>query len=488
MKRTLSLSLALMMLLLSVSCGDTSSNGGNDTTASGGSEQNTASDTEAPKSLLDDLGEKDFEGRTFTFLDSNGNPAAHVNIPGDSENGDIINDSLYERDIYIEDRYNVKIDYIETNDSNLGCANVKNSVLAGDSEYDFIMSRAMGGCLDSLATDGSLANLCDIPYLSLTENWWSHYMYDNLRIDNKMYFTTGDITPTMYQMPACVYINRDLAEDYQVDTDFASLVLDGKWTFDALNQVVADKDDDLNNDDVYNENDDFFGFAVQMHGLMTQSLLCGAGVNLSSVTDDGSNIVIDFSGDRTANVVEKIRQLIPQHIVYGGSGVNVSKIFTENRSIAMMHFVESSMNSLRDMKSDYYILPVPKYDESQKDYRSVVNPWINAFAAIPLNADPEFSGFITEAMARYSYENIRPKAYDITYKVKMTRDEHGAEMLDVIFNNVYLDFNCIYDFGTTRSKLDSIIIHNDPLTSTIAAVQSKADSEIAKFISNWDAE
>ena len=91
-------------------------------------------------------------------------------------------------------------------------------------------------------------------------------------------------------------------------------------------------------------------------------------------------------------------------------------------------------------------------------------------------------------MARYSYENIRPKAYDITYKVKMTRDEHGAEMLDVIFNNVYLDFNCIYDFGTTRSKFDSIIIHNDPLTSTIAAVQSKADSEIAKFISNWDAE
>ena len=70
----------------------------------------------------------------------------------------------------------------------------------------------------------------------------------------------------------------------------------------------------------------------------------------------------------------------------------------------------------------------------------------------------------------------------------MTRDEHGAEMLDVIFNNVYLDFNCIYDFGTTRSKFDSIIIHNDPLTSTIAAVQSKADSEIAKFISNWDAE
>ena len=487
MKRTLSLSMALMMLLLSVSCGDASSGGGSSTSNSSGTDQNTASDTEAPKSLLEELGDKNFEGRTFTFLDSNGNPSAHVNIPGESENGDIINDSLYERDVYLEERYNVKINYVETNDSNEGCTRVKNSDLAGDSEYDFIMSRAMGGCLESLATGGSLANLCDVPYLSLTENWWSHYMYDNLRINNKMYFTTGDITPTMYQMPACVYINRDLAEDYQVDLDFYSLVMNGKWTFDALNQVVANKDSDLNNDGVYDENDDFFGFAVQMHGLMTQSLMCGAGVNLSSVTADGSNVVIDYSGDRTASVIEKIQQLIPQHIVYSGSGVNVSKIFTENRSIAMMHFVEASMVKLRDMDSDYYILPVPKYDENQDDYRSVVNPWINAFAAIPRNADAEFSGFITEAMARYSYENIRPKAYDITYKVKMTRDEHGAEMLDVIFNNVYLDFNCIYDFGTTRSKLDSIIIHNDPLTSTMAAVQDAANSEIAKFISNWDA-
>lgn len=471
-----------------VACGDSTDKKGNDTTASSSGNDTTTAEETTAKSLLDDLGDKDFGGRTFTFLDANGNPAAHVNIPADEETGETINDLLYQRDSVIEDKYNVKLDYVQIANANDGCAALKNSVLAGDNDYDFVMSNLMSGGLGSIATDGVLANLLDTPYLSLSDKWWSHYMYDNLRIDNKMYFTTGDITPTMYQMPACVYINRDLAEDYQVDTDFASLVLDGKWTFDALNQVVADKDDDLNNDDVYNENDDFFGFAVQMHGLMTQSLLCGAGVNLSSVTDDGSNIVIDFSGDRTANVVEKIRQLIPQHIVYGGSGVNVSKIFTENRSIAMMHFVESSMNSLRDMKSDYYILPVPKYDESQKDYRSVVNPWINAFAAIPLNADPEFSGFITEAMARYSYENIRPKAYDITYKVKMTRDEHGAEMLDVIFNNVYLDFNCIYDFGTTRSKLDSIIIHNDPLTSTIAAVQSKADSEIAKFISNWDAE
>ena len=38
--------------------------------------------------------------------------------------------------------------------------------------------------------------------------------------------------------------------------------------------------------------------AVSAQKRFAQSLLCGAGVNLSSVTDDGSNIVIDFSGMR----------------------------------------------------------------------------------------------------------------------------------------------------------------------------------------------
>ena len=350
------------------------------------------------------------------------------------------------------------------------------------------MSNLMSGGLGSIATDGVLANLLDTPYLSLSDKWWSHYMYDNLQLEGRMYYTTGDITPTLYQMPACVYINRSLLDKYNIDTNFYELVTTGKWTVDELYSLTRDKDEDLNQDGVMSDQDDFFGFAPQMQTLMTESLLVGAGVDLSGLNADKTDIVLDFSGERTQNVFTKLQQVVPHNITFEGYSVDTGKVFSEDRALVTMHFVEKAINTFRSMNSDYYILPVPKYDESQKDYRSVVNPWINAFAAIPLNADPEFSGFITEAMARYSYENIRPKAYDITYKVKMTRDEHGAEMLDVIFNNVYLDFNCIYDFGTTRSKLDSIIIHNDPLTSTIAAVQSKADSEIAKFISNWDAE
>lgn len=70
----------------------------------------------------------------------------------------------------------------------------------------------------------------------------------------------------------------------------------------------------------------------------------------------------------------------------------------------------------------------------------------------------------------------------------MTRDEHGAEMLDVIFNNVYLDFNCIYVSDTTRSKLDSIIHSQRSADFNDRRCTEQGRQRDAKFISNWDAE
>lgn len=137
------------------------------------------------------------------------------------------------------------------------------------------------------------------------------------------------------------------------------------------------------------------------------------------------------------------------------------------------------------MNSDYYILPVPKYDEAQDGYRSFVNAWINAFSAIPANADLEFSGFITEALARYSYEVIRPRAYDITYKAKATRDDESAEMLDIVFDNVYLDFNAIYDFSGMMNAFNSVLVDQTPLASTLASKLTSAQTLAEKLVQNW---
>lgn len=483
MKKAFSLTLALMILL--TSCGSTGS--GNDTTAQGGSssDNGTTAAPETTQSLVAQLGELDsqYKGRTFTFLDANGSPSAHVNIPGDSETGEIINDALYERDSWIEEHYGITIDYVSVPKASDGCNQLKNSVLAGDNDYDFVMSCLMGGALGTIATEGVLANLLDVPHLSLDQKWWSHYMYENLQLDGKMFYTTGDITPSLYQMPACVYVNRDLVEKYNIDVNFYKEVTDGTWTLDRLAEVTKGYDQDLNNDGVLDDQNDFFGFAPQMNTLMTESMLVGAGVQFNTVKDGGINI--SLGDEYTASVMEKISSTLPKDITFSGYAVDTGKVFSEDRAIVTMHFVEKAINTFRNMKSDYYILPVPKYSDDQEGYRSFVNAWIHAFIGIPSNADLEFSGFVTEALARYSYENVRPKAYDITYKAKAARDEESAEMLDVIFDNVYLDFEAIYDFGNLMNSLHAVAVGDAGLASTIASIQPAANTAAASFVESW---
>lgn len=444
-------------------------------------------ETAAEPDRLDELGKKNFDGRVFTILDANDHPYMHINLPGESLNGDIVNDGLFNRDLAIEEKYNVDIQYIQITNAKAGTDSMKNSVFADDGAYTFCISTLLGGTLGALAPEGILMNLCGLDYLSLNENWWSYLMYDSLRLDGKMYYTTGDISPTMYQMPACFFLNTSLAADYGIKTDFCQLVRDGKWTLDQAAEISKDLNQDLNGDGIMHASDDFFGYIHQkLGGNVTNGLLTTAGVELSKISADGKTLSVDLVNERTLGAIEKIKKMLVD-INFVEQNDVITKAFKEDRALTLYHYAESASVHLRDMKSDYLILPMPKYDEMQNDYHSYVNPWANAFVAIPSTSDPDFTGFITEALAYYSYKNIRPLAYDLTYKVKSSRDENSAEMLDIIFNTLYIDFNCIYNFGATNDALTNVLFGKQELASAMAAIQKKIDAEIDNFVKNWTA-
>lgn len=480
MKRAFSMLLVSLFVLYSLTaCGQEAApdDSGSDSTDS------TSAAPEADR--LAELGDYDFGGRVFTILDANDHPDMHVNMPGDSLNGDIVNDALYERDLYIEDKYNVDIQYIQLTNAKYGTDTLKSCVLAGDDTYTICISTLLGGTLGTIAVDGVLMNLDSVDQLSLDQNWWSYLMYDNLRLGGKMYYTTGDISPTMYQMPACFFLNTKLAEDYGIKTDFCQLVRDGKWTLDEVITITKDMNTDLNEDGIMHASDDFFGFIHQkIGGIVTNGLLTTAGVKLSTISADGNSLSVDIANEKTIGVIEKIKQLMVD-INYVEQNDVINKAFKEDRALTLYHYAESASVHLRDMQSDYLILPMPKSDASQDDYHSYVNAWADAFVAIPITSDPEFAGVITEAMDYYSYVNIRPKAYELVYKQKTSRDENSAEMLDIIFNTLYIDFNCIYNFGGTTTALTNVLAGAGELASEMAKIETKLESDLETFTANW---
>lgn len=439
------------------------------------------SETQAEYNRLDELGEHDFEGRVFNILDANDHPEMHINLPGDELNGDILNDGLYERDLFIEESYNVDIQYTQITNAKNGTETLRSAVLAGDDTYTICISTLLGGTLGTLAVDGVLMNLRDVEELSLGESWWSRLMYDQLKYDGIMYYTTGDIAPSMYQMPACYYLNTNLVDQYGITTDFVGLVREGKWTLDEAINAAKDLSSDLNSDGVMHASDDQFGFVhSQTAGL---AIAICAGVETSSIED--GEIKVDFTNDYTLTVIDKLRELMTPDIKHEDQNDVITKTFAEGRALSLYHHTESAAVFLRDMKDPYLILPMPKGDESQEDYHSFVNAWCNAFVALPKTCDPEFAGIITEALGYYSYTNIRPTAYEMTYKDKILREEESAEMLDIIFDTLYFDFNCVYDFGGSKAILEKAIVGDTELVSSIAAVEERIDADIAAFEEEW---
>jgi len=96
------------------------------------------------------------------------------------------------------------------------------------------------------------------------------------------------------------------------------------------------------------------------------------------------------------------------------------------------------------MKSDFGILPMPKYDENQKNYMSHSYDGASIFA-VPVSAsDYEFSGAMLDGLSAESKYTVIPAFYDLKLMTKVTRDNDSAEMLDIIRQDMTYDFAYVH--------------------------------------------
>ncbi len=433
----------------------------------------TAAETERDR--LAELGERDLGGMVYTALDCNS--AAYSNIPGEAQTGEIVNDTLIERDTVIEELYNVRIDYVL--ESSGSTSKFRSAVLAGEKPCNLIFT--VGAKLSTLALEGVLANMLDIEHLSLDQKWWSSLMYDHLRLKDAMYFTTGDICPSMYRIAACTYVNTKMADDYDITCDFVKEVRDGTWTWDLVGELSKGINQDLNQDGQWAYVDDLFGNI----GCFATYLMPACEVEYCSITEDGDNLALTAITDRTVSIVEKLRTVFEPTNPKSEGNDFVSSAFKEDRALFLTQTTGSAFSLLRDMESDYMILPVAKFDEAQEGYRTGINIWSTAYVGIPMTAMDEESGFITEALAAWSHTHMRPIAFELTYKEKLTRNEGSAEMLDVVYDNLYLSFADVYDFGGLSSIFWDVLAEGGELVSQVEAVSSQTEKEMKDFVETW---
>ena len=253
MKTTLKRMIALMLAIITLtfafaSCAETA--GGEDTTAAVSA--TTTATAEGSEAAVDTTPQTDEWGRPYveaptaegTKLEDGtvitvllrDSDTWNREFHSESENGDMLNDEIYKRNLKLQEDLNFTFEFIK-------------SPTKEDSQRTIIAEFESGGSsgLDIVSnyayysTNASLrdcyVNLHNIDTLNLDNPWWNQTYVEAATIKDQLYFVVGDLNLSVVDRSLAMYYNATLANDYQLGNLYDT-VLNGEWTIDKMYEML----------------------------------------------------------------------------------------------------------------------------------------------------------------------------------------------------------------------------------------------------------
>ncbi len=478
MKNTRIIALFLMSALL-VSCGGTgtsSDTASDDTTST----QIETSDSNYISDLPDSYDFGDFKLRVLKQDPKNIQWTLNTFAP-EEENADPLNDVMYRRSRSVEDKYGFMIEeYLSEWDPT---DEVQKTVLADEDMYDIALCQINNSkkLLDGLVTD-----LNEVPNLNLSKHYWNQDLTEQLSIKGKIFFATGDIIVSYDDSMMIMTYNRSLGEDFGIESLYDT-VRAGNWTYDKLMECVRIVSQDLDSNGIQDEKDRY-GLMYAVDAAAAPYLGC-SGVGLYEIGSDG---MLTFIGDseRMHDAWEKYNSLISDKTLSYDWGDlpsenragRVAAMLGEKQVLFQSMVLSMVRRNYRDIELDFGILPLPKLDEAQENYITIIN-LATPYIFVPRSVrELDKVGFALEALAAASGEVTR-NYYEVCMESKYTRDEASFEMIELASENIVFDAGFVFSWGGFGAELTrSIKIADSPYASKLAEYKTKTESEMGDFI------
>ena len=484
MKRHISLLLCVAMLLTlvltAVACGkaeETETTTTASTTTAKGTTAATEATTTAPE--VDP-----YEPAQENFGDANGKPTdfnmlVRANRYGylydDGTSPERVNAAAYQRNMMIEERYNIKINIIEKEST----ADIWNTaLLTSNGEYDL-------ACFDywwGIEQSGMLYDLMTLDEINVSAPHWYQGWNDNCTINDKLFSIAGDATLEVLENIEILFFNKDMAEVNQLD--LYKMVDDGDWTMEKMAQINTQVATNLDNDTA---DDDVWGALYDVHAV--GCMLYSAGMKLTNFNDDGS-IAITSNTDGLVRAGEACIELLHNGATRYDSNTARStnnqgvKLFTNESAMfyATALYLGQTLRK-SDTGFDYGVLIPPKFD---KDSDYVTGTYGASLFGIPHSVkNVHRSAVILDALNYYSNDTVVDAFYEIVLKYQVADSEEDANMIEKARDVLYMDVAYIYTL-TLFSGIKSAVIKNQPMSSVIAANSKVAQKELQKIVSAYN--
>ena len=484
MKRVIALILSLLMLMSAAACSGSvnesetsgSADTGEVTATSGGSDEtepeNKAYTANIPAGT-------DYGGATvtiYTYPDSgSGIYWCDMDFCFTEETGETLNDALYYRVRDTEEALNVDIGTFAPSDSN--GSTLQKSTLASDGAYDFAFVNAMS--CDSLAQNGIILNLRSAEALDMDAPWWDQNVIEDLSIAGKVYMLTGDISIMAKKTLRVIYFNKTIAQNYDIQSPY-TMVDEMTWTVDNMNAIVEYVSEDLDGDGEMTEKDRY-GLIYQAN--VIYPLMIGCGVTTASKDADDLP-VLSFYNDDTQSAWEKITSMCwNENHAYLGDGL---KMFMEDKGL-FSSIELHNLTYMREMDSDFGILPNPMLSEEQGCYYSTINGNVASMLVVPIDCpDITRTAYVLDTMGAISKNLLTPAYIESYLKGKVSRDNESEKSINIVFDNVRYDLGFCYNWGSLGSFMMNIFqTKKDTLASTYASTEKIASKMIDKAVTAY---
>lgn len=481
MKKITALFLIFTSLVATFSCGNNEGDKKGETTTASSDESTTEQKIEDILGFAsEDNGDKD-----FNMLVSN---VASYEYDAEEVTGDVVNDAVYYKNAAVEDYLGIKFNFVYQdggwNQREAFNGFIKNDVLADSKEYDLVSSAIV--ITMPIACDGYFIDGNSLTYCNFENPWWIQNMYERFSCSGKLYGFLGDFALSTYKDMSVIFFNKRIWDEFKAEDPY-ELVRNDEWTLDKFLATCSGMSKDLNGDGEYDTTDqlNYVGEYVPLGTFQTV-----LDVKIVKFNDDGVPEYIGLT-EKLLTAFEKLYPLNHAEDTMCFSSIDngsyeSQKTFANGNVATMCNFLYST-EYLRDMKDDYGILPMPKYDDNQENYITQLGTSTSMFFVPLTTTDVNLTSKVMESLSYYNQQLVVPKYYEVALKEKYARDDDMAEMLDIIRNGANIDFLFVYGTSLTGAPNDLFRMYAGltDLSSYLAGKESTFTTSLEEMIEKY---
>ena len=339
-------------------------------------------------------------------------------------------------------------------------------MLSGDDKIDLVCQYSLAAAVGT--QQGVYKNLLDVNYLKWDAEYWSDDLVKMNTINNKMFYCTGDLTPTVLESMFMMVYNYELANVNQMGNLY-ELVDNNEWTIEKLYELTKGIREDVNRDGA-KDTGDKYGIVVSEYNTIDAFQYGGDLDCLITNSLEELEVNPQLYGVYGSSLCDKLKQLLHSN---PGAYCNTkdNEIFTFAMRDGMTVFQVMQANEVISVMSksnvNYGILPMPMYDKDQGNYRTTTAMIYSMFSIPVIARDADMSGAVLESMAHSGHIKLNPAIFKaLQDKYSLRADD--ARMFEILHDGLSYDAGRILDTVDIFALVRRTVRDNTEITTYYA--------------------